>query len=56
MSETSQNSPKKAILLLNMGGPNSLDEVSVFLKNMFCDPYILGIKNDFLRKMVANYH
>ena len=45
---------KKAILLLNMGGPNNLDEVSVFLKNMFNDPYILSIKNGFLRKMIAN--
>ena len=44
---------KKLILLLNMGGPNNLDEVEVFLKNMFNDPCILGIKNKFLRKIVA---
>ena len=43
----------KLILLLNMGGPNDLSEVGVFLKNMFNDPYILGIKSPILRKFVA---
>ena len=43
----------RLILLLNMGGPNDLSEVEVFLKNMFNDPYILGIKSPFLRKFVA---
>ena len=33
---------KKAIILMNMGGPNNLDEVEVFLKNMFNDKYIIG--------------
>ncbi|MBD3842812.1 MAG: ferrochelatase [Campylobacterales bacterium] len=32
---------KKAIILLNMGGPNNLDEVKLFLKNMFNDKYII---------------
>lgn len=31
------------IVLLNMGGPNNLNEVDVFLKNMFNDKYILSI-------------
>ena len=44
---------KKALLFLNMGGANSLDDVEIFLTNMFNDPYILGIKNKFLRKFVA---
>ena len=43
----------RLILLLNMGGPNDLSEVEVFLKNMFNDPYILGIKSPILRKFVA---
>lgn len=43
----------RLILLLNMGGPNDLSEVGVFLKNMFNDPYILGIKSPILRKLVA---
>lgn len=33
---------KKAIVLMNMGGPNNLDEVEVFLTNMFNDKYIIG--------------
>lgn len=33
---------KKAIVLMNMGGPNNLGEVKVFLKNMFNDKYIIG--------------
>jgi len=32
---------KQALLLLNMGGPNSLDEVELFLYNMFSDKNIL---------------
>lgn len=45
---------KEAVVLLNMGGPNSLFEVELFLKNMFADPLILRIKSDFMRKIVAN--
>lgn len=33
---------KKAILLLNMGGPNHLGEVKTFLSNMFNDKRIIG--------------
>ena len=33
---------KKAVVLMNMGGPNNIDEVEVFLKNMFNDKYIIG--------------
>ncbi len=43
----------KAIVLLNMGGPNNLDEVELFLKNMFQDPNIMSIKNEIVRKFVA---
>ena len=42
----------RAILLLNMGGPSSISEVELFLKNMFADPYILQT-NALLRKLVA---
>ncbi|MEA3315461.1 MAG: ferrochelatase, partial [Campylobacterota bacterium] len=31
---------KNVIVLMNMGGPNNLSEVDVFLKNMFNDKYI----------------
>ncbi len=43
---------KRAVLLLNMGGPNSIDEVELFLKNMFDDKNILPL-NRYLRKVVA---
>jgi len=33
---------KRAILLMNMGGPNNLNEVEVFLTNMFNDKNIIG--------------
>jgi len=44
---------KEAIILLNMGGPNNLDEVEMFLKNMFNDPNILTMKSGLLRKFVG---
>lgn len=44
----------KAVILLNMGGPSHQNEVKVFLKNMFQDPAILGIKNKFIRNFLAN--
>jgi ferrochelatase len=44
---------KKALLLLNMGGPNSVDEVELFLDNMFSDKNILSM-NVYLRKFVAS--
>lgn len=43
----------KGLVLLNMGGPNNLDEVEVFLKNMFNDPNIITVKSDLLRKFIA---
>ena len=45
---------KEAVVLLNMGGPNSLFEVELFLKNMFADPLILRIKSALFRKFVGN--
>lgn len=36
-----------------MGGPNNLSEVEIFLKNMFNDPFILSIKSDFWRSVLA---
>jgi ferrochelatase len=44
---------KEAIILLNMGGPNNLEEVEVFLKNMFNDKNILTMKSNLLRKLIA---
>ena len=44
---------KKALLLLNMGGPNNIEEVELFLRNMFADKNILTM-NPYLRKFIAN--
>jgi len=44
---------KEAVILLNMGGPNNLEEVEMFLKNMFSDKNILTMKSDITRKFVG---
>lgn len=36
-----------------MGGPNNLDEVEVFLTNMFNDKNIITVKSSLLRKFIA---
>ncbi|MBS2210503.1 ferrochelatase [Carboxylicivirga mesophila] len=43
----------KGILLVNMGGPQSLSEMRLFLKNMFSDKYILPLPFG-IRQFVAN--
>ena len=43
---------KKALLLLNMGGPNNVEEVELFLRNMFADKNILTM-NSYTRKLVS---
>lgn len=44
---------QKALVLLNMGGPNNLDEVQVFLSNMFNDANIITVKSALLRRFIA---
>lgn len=44
---------KDVVILLNMGAPNDLAEVEIFLKNMFNDKYILPIKNPKIRSFLA---
>ena len=36
-----------------MGGPNNLNEVELFLKNMFNDENIIAVKSNLLRKFIA---
>ncbi len=43
----------KALLLLNMGGPNNIEEVELFLRNMFADKHILTM-NPYLRAFIAS--
>ena len=44
---------QNAVVLLNMGGPNNLEEVEIFLRNMFADKNILTMKSSLLRKFVG---
>jgi ferrochelatase len=44
---------RQALLLLNMGGPNNIEEVELFLRNMFADKNILTM-NRYMRKFIAN--
>jgi len=37
-----------------MGGPNNLNEVELFLRNMFNDENIITVKNRLLRKFIAS--
>ena len=46
-------STNKGVLLLNMGGPNSIDEVELFLRNMFADKHILPT-NPIFRRLIGN--
>jgi ferrochelatase len=41
------------VLLLNLGGPETLEDVRPFLYNLFSDPEIIRIKNPILRKLLA---
>ncbi|MDD5435450.1 MAG: ferrochelatase, partial [Nitrospira sp.] len=43
-----------AVLLINLGGPDSLDAVEPFLYNLFSDPDIMGY-NRFIIKPLARY-
>ncbi len=43
---------KQALLLLNMGGPNNIEEVELFLRNMFADKNILTM-DPYIRALVA---
>jgi ferrochelatase len=43
---------KKAVILMNMGGASDLDEIEIFMKNMFNDPRIIGAP-PFIRRPLA---
>lgn len=44
---------QKALILLNMGGPNNLQEVGLFLSNMFNDKNIITTQSTLLRRFIA---
>jgi len=41
------------VLLFNLGGPETLQDIRPFLYNLFSDPEIIRIKSDLLRKTLA---
>lgn len=45
---------KTAIILFNLGGPDTLEAVQPFLFNLFNDPAIIGLPNPF-RRMLASF-
>ncbi len=49
-----ESSLKKAIVFLNMGAPRDLEEVEIFLRNMFNDKNIITVKSNLLRSYIAN--
>jgi ferrochelatase len=44
---------RTAVLLMNMGGPDSLDSVRPFLRNLFSDPAIMGMPAALRRPLAA---
>ncbi len=44
---------KTGVVVFNLGGPESLEEVKPFLYQLFSDPEIIRIKSPFLRHAVA---
>jgi ferrochelatase len=45
--------PDLAVLLFNLGGPETLEDVRPFLYNLFSDPDIIRIRNNILRRTIA---
>lgn len=46
-------SDRPGVLLFNLGGPETLEDVRPFLFNLFSDPEIIRIKNNSLRRLLA---
>jgi len=44
---------KRALVLLNMGGPRDKKELEMFLTNMFNDRNIITVRNELVRKIIA---
>ena len=52
MSEITRNKKKVAVVLFNLGGPDSLNAIKPFLFNLFNDKYIITLPS-VLRFVVA---
>jgi ferrochelatase len=46
---------KRGVLLFNLGGPESLQDVRPFLCNLFSDPDVIRIKSNLVRRMLARF-
>jgi len=46
---------KKALVLLNIGGVRTKDELEIFLRNMFNDKNIISFENETIRSMIASF-
>ncbi|MEW6129140.1 MAG: ferrochelatase [Acidobacteriota bacterium] len=53
MSDQINNEEKLGVLLLNLGGPETLADVRPFLYNLFADPDIIRLPFKFLQKPLA---
>eukprot|EP01083_Nonionella_stella_P066846 176382_1 len=51
----STQTPKTAIVMLNMGGPKTITEVEPFLYRLFEDKDIMQLENEFVRKALAQF-
>ncbi len=45
--------PRRAVLFLQLGGPENLDEVPRFLYRLFSDPDVIRVRPGLLRKAIA---
>ncbi len=50
---THRSRPERAILFLQLGGPENLDEVPGFLYRLFSDPDVIRVRPAILRKAIA---
>jgi ferrochelatase len=53
MSDRKPNEERIGVLLLNLGGPETLDDVRPFLFNLFADPDIIRLPFRFMQKPLA---
>jgi ferrochelatase len=53
MNELAQTEERIGVLLLNLGGPETLDDVRPFLFNLFSDPDIIRLPFRFMQKPLA---
>ncbi len=53
VKETNSQEEKIGVLLLNLGGPETLDDVRPFLFNLFSDPDIIRLPFRFMQKPIA---